>query len=141
MSTKEKERPKWDSYEDYLKSDHWQNIKNEVYATRGRTCMLCYEWENTELHHIRYPKDWNDDESGNVIILCKNHHKQVHTNNLTPYEIIKLIIHRRIDLCNNCCDFNLLDYLEKEKLKDDLKEFQDFKEKYLMCKKDSNTNG
>ena len=73
---------KFKSYQDYLLSDKWQRVKddfNEYSEHAGDVCFLCYNRGNLQLHHWRYPKDWNNDSYKNVIPLCKQCHETAHS--------------------------------------------------------------
>jgi len=76
MNTKEK-------YAQYLLSNKWQKIKDdflEFSTTRGgNICFLCYSRDNLQLHHWRYPKNWNNDSYKNLIQLCNCCHNTVHS--------------------------------------------------------------
>jgi hypothetical protein len=70
------------SYEVYLLSDKWQKVKedfNEFSENANGICFLCYEQNNLQLHHWRYPKDWNNDSYKNLIQLCHECHGTVHS--------------------------------------------------------------
>jgi hypothetical protein len=76
-----RKRKKWDSYEDYLKSLEWEQIRKEVHRRDDETCRLCESsGSNIELHchHFRYPKDWSDDSSENVMLACADCHDTIH---------------------------------------------------------------
>lgn len=54
---------------------------NEVYERDKGICCFCGK-SNIELHHIYYRSERKDliDEPSNCIMLCTEHHKQVHSN-------------------------------------------------------------
>lgn len=73
---------KYKDYNDYLLSDKWQKVKddfNEFSNKAGDVCFLCYSKGSLQLHHWRYPKNWNNDSYKNLIPLCKNCHKVSHS--------------------------------------------------------------
>lgn len=41
------------SYKEYLASDLWKGIREEVFAIKGRVCLCCNS-PATQLHHTRY---------------------------------------------------------------------------------------
>ncbi len=43
------------SYREYLMSDLWREIREKVFAAKGRVCFLCPA-AATEIHHCRYAK-------------------------------------------------------------------------------------
>lgn len=77
----------WDSYDDYLKSDQWAAIRDQVH-TRDEYCQVCgktkEEIEEDELtincHHWRYSPDWSDDDMSNVVLVCSGCHTKIHEN-------------------------------------------------------------
>ena len=72
-------RKTWDSYEDYLKSKEWKEIRHKV-KDRDVICQVCDEDKgNLHCHHFNYPKDWNNDSPDNVVLLCDECHKESHS--------------------------------------------------------------
>ncbi len=73
---------KYKDYNDYLLSDKWQQVKKDfrekVYC--DDSCFLCYySGDKFQCHHWRYEKDWNNDRPENLILLCEECHKTVHS--------------------------------------------------------------
>jgi hypothetical protein len=75
------------SYEDYLKTEHWRNLKIKIFTKSIKNTGLakkCYiencSGNNVQLHHIRYDRLGTDDEEHDIIPLCKAHHWRVHDN-------------------------------------------------------------
>lgn len=66
------------TYEEFLVSDHWQQIKKKA-AQRSnyRKCIFC-NCTNVELHHTSYKWLFTKDELRNIIALCKEHHEEIH---------------------------------------------------------------
>jgi hypothetical protein len=81
MATKKK-RKSWDSYDDYLKSPEWAEIRKTVHKRDGVVCQICagrYEEDGDwNCHHWRYPSDWNDDWAGNAVLVCADCHANLH---------------------------------------------------------------
>jgi hypothetical protein len=76
--TRKKKRKTWDKYEDYLQSEEWQAIRKEVHL-RDVICQMCAsESTKNACHHWRYPKNWNDDDASNVVLLCVDCHSSIH---------------------------------------------------------------
>jgi hypothetical protein len=76
---------KYATYQDYLKSDKWEKVKQEY---RGQplydeSCFLCYAKDHLNLHHWRYPKDWNKDSFTNIILVCHACHYSIHNTKLS----------------------------------------------------------
>jgi hypothetical protein len=73
-----------EKYTEYLLSNKWDSIKEEyklMYPDYG-VCFLCPTISNIQLHHWRYPKDWNNDSYKNLIPLCGCCHKSIHKTKL-----------------------------------------------------------
>lgn len=71
----------WITYEDYLKSEHWDNVKSdfkEFSKIYNGVCLLCYNKENLVYHHWRYPKNWSNDSYKNIMEICNNCHEVIH---------------------------------------------------------------
>lgn len=72
-------RQKYATYEDYLLSPRWEEIRSSVVVrARGRCeisgCGLALE----EVHHKFYPRVWGTEEIGTLIGLCADHHREEH---------------------------------------------------------------
>ena len=42
------------SYQEYLKTEHWQKLREEKFKSVGRKCSLCNCNKNLHVHHINY---------------------------------------------------------------------------------------
>jgi len=56
----------------------WHNISLENYREITEKCLVCGFDKIVELHHL--DKDHNNNSSNNLIGLCPNHHKMLHTD-------------------------------------------------------------
>lgn len=73
------------SYDDYLKTEHWKNLKIKIYTKClqdigvAKKCFIenC-SGANVVLHHMRYDRLGTIDEQQDIIPLCKAHHYRVH---------------------------------------------------------------
>ena len=66
------------TYNEYLKSEHWQNVKKK--ARRRKTyqkCQFC-NCTKVDLHHTNYKWILTKDELRSIIALCREHHQEVH---------------------------------------------------------------
>jgi hypothetical protein len=71
-----KERPT--SYQEYIKSDHWHELRAMALAHYGRRCKICFEEkEFVHVHHIRYGNFYNCTVK-DLKIVCPECHKDVH---------------------------------------------------------------
>ncbi len=69
-------------YKDYLKSDKWKNIRDEVLKRDDFRCKRCGSALNLEFHHITYPADFNYDCAENIVTLCHGCHGKIHKGDL-----------------------------------------------------------
>ena len=63
-------------YEEYLRSDHWRDLREKSFAIYGRKCLLCDETQ-VDGHHLVY-RHLTDVEPHEIIPLCRRHHDMVH---------------------------------------------------------------
>ena len=67
------------SYEDYLNSDWWKNIKQKALKRKCyQYCLFCKSNKNLNLHHTSYKWINTKDELRTIICLCNKCHKEVH---------------------------------------------------------------
>jgi len=69
---------KWGSYNEYLMSHEWKEVRWQILAREKNKCRDCGS-EATEVHHIRYPKVLGDEDFDNLVALCRSCHKLRHT--------------------------------------------------------------
>ena len=73
---------KWDSYKDYLNSKEWKNLKDEFYEEKDcMHCEICNVLDQKiqyNAHHWRYSKNWADDNTSNLVNLCRDCHAEQH---------------------------------------------------------------
>ena len=96
----------YDSYNEYLASDHWQALKERYRASQRPQKCLCCGSEKYELHHTTYERlgrEWLKD----LIPLCRQHHEDYHqylkddpTLELGDVEIILEGIKRKTRNCS-----------------------------------------
>ena len=65
-------------YGAYLKSNHWLDLRQRLFAERG-CCEVCDSASNLTLHHLRYTRKgvsilWNE-QDGDLMVLCWKCHK------------------------------------------------------------------
>lgn len=67
-------------YNEYLKSDHWQQIKKEIKKV-FKTCVICNSKTNLQVHHRSYKHRGNSNkEIRDLILLCSECHELFHTH-------------------------------------------------------------
>lgn len=78
-------KKKWKNYQDYLQSPEWkkfrkktiERVKKETNCTEAY-CELCGGDDKLQIHHWKYPQDWNDDNQDFHILLCEKCHSDAH---------------------------------------------------------------
>lgn len=66
------------SYQMYLKSNHWQDVRNRYYASKyPYKCNICEVKTGLQLHHKSYKRIGNE-RLNDLVYLCGIHHKQLH---------------------------------------------------------------
>lgn len=67
----------YNSYNDYLKSEHWKDLRARYFKSKlPRTCKIC-ESSRVELHHRSY-KRLGHERLDDLIPLCRTHHQALH---------------------------------------------------------------
>lgn len=65
------------AYLKYLESEHWAQIKLDLYAVRGFQCEVCFSTRSIQVHHKTYERIGRE-EPQDVILLCRPCHKKAH---------------------------------------------------------------
>jgi hypothetical protein len=69
-------------YHGYLKSDHWQEVRNYVGRQANWICEVngcSHHGYNLNCHHLTY-KHLGDERWGEVAYVCPEHHNMIHKN-------------------------------------------------------------
>lgn len=74
LSNKEKRKME---YQEYLKSDHWQQIRLKALSKAGNRCQLCSSTSNLNVHHNTYKNKGNEDLK-DLVVLCRECHTKFH---------------------------------------------------------------
>ena len=64
----------YESYADYLKSDHWARL---VDYCRGNRCFCCFKTESLSLHHTSYDNLGNESPT-DFATVCSGCHESIH---------------------------------------------------------------
>lgn len=65
------------SYQDYLNSDLWRQVRERVFLTKGRSCWLCGRHAD-QVHHTRYHAvDLTGKRTKHVHPICGKCHKEI----------------------------------------------------------------
>jgi hypothetical protein len=119
QNQQQSEPVRFNSYEDYLKSDKWKAVK-EDYQRKEQTnhCLVCRAvFENDikpNYHHFRYPKDWNNDSFENLIIVCESCHKFLHDE--IEHNSNEISIREYLSIANKRRELNLRIELNKNRI-------------------------
>lgn len=64
-------------YQEYLISEHWQNVRRESLIRADYRCQLCNSKGQLHVHHRTY-ENRGEETSLDVIVLCANCHAKFH---------------------------------------------------------------
>ena len=65
-------------YRQYLRSDHWRQLRRRILARDGYTCTDCGSREKLQVHHLCYRPVLEDALDADLATLCQECHKKVH---------------------------------------------------------------
>lgn len=77
-------RNKWQAgnqskYQEFLNSDYWQNVREQVLERDNHTCQGCGVTTNLHVHHMTYNNHGSEHEHlDDLITLCEVCHRKVH---------------------------------------------------------------
>ena len=63
----------YESYAEYLQSDEWRTLREEVLARDGGVCIDCGR-PATEVHHRVYPAHIDETEVDQLVAICRRCH-------------------------------------------------------------------
>ncbi len=66
------------SYPEYLKSQWWHDLKEDILFKRDAKCYVCGEWSRLILHHVNYASLGNEKLGKDIFILCPSCHTKCH---------------------------------------------------------------
>ena len=66
-------------YQEYLKSEHWKNLRGQKIRGKGAICEICGSKENINIHHMEY-KNIYDIKAYQLRVLCKTCHETIHNH-------------------------------------------------------------
>lgn len=64
-------------YSEYLKTDHWQELRNRMLKRSGYKCQLCNASSTLHVHHRTYERKGYE-ELSDLIVLCAKCHAKFH---------------------------------------------------------------
>jgi len=62
----------------------WNKIRNSILDRDNFNCRMCTEENNLHVHHIDYCRSNN--ESSNLVTLCRTCHSAIHRESYKPFE-------------------------------------------------------
>lgn len=65
-------------YREYLKSDHWKEIREKRIKLDNHRYYLCGKASGLNVHHLRYDVLWNEDVRNDLVSLCYKCHSMLH---------------------------------------------------------------
>lgn len=69
-----------EQYKEYLRSEHWQKIRGDIYEARKR-CEFCGGKKWLNIHHLSYERLGNELPT-DLVVLCKLCHFSFHNGNI-----------------------------------------------------------
>lgn len=69
-------------YEKYLRSQHWWELKRDLWRMRPRCCTVCQSKDQVDPHHLIYRTPLSDGRVTDLMPLCRRCHDIVHDFNL-----------------------------------------------------------
>lgn len=66
-------------YREYLKGEHWKNVKKSFYKVNARKCVECSSTVNLNLHHLTYDR-LGKERLSDLVCLCEDCHHKLHEN-------------------------------------------------------------
>lgn len=67
-----------DKYSEYLKSEHWKEVRQERIEIDNHRCYLCGKATRLNVHHLRYDSLGHEVVSKDLVLLCYKCHKMLH---------------------------------------------------------------
>ena len=73
-------------YKEYLRSSEWLVLRKQALERAEFSCEDCGKTGvPLQVHHIEYPKSFEDDSVDNLVVLCEMCHFKEHNRVLCPY--------------------------------------------------------
>jgi len=66
-----------EGYAEYLKSDHWKQLRRIVLRRDKCRCQECHKF-GWQVHHRFYRDDWEDAQPEDCVTLCRRCHEKQH---------------------------------------------------------------
>jgi 5-methylcytosine-specific restriction endonuclease McrA len=69
------------SYAEYLRSNKWRDLRQQVFQRDGPSCQLCGGTSELQIHHLTYEPRGRESVD-DLTVLCKKCHKRAHREGL-----------------------------------------------------------
>ncbi len=79
------------AYNDYLKSEKWQNLRRKALARADSRCEGCGDKPATDVHHLTYERFGNE-MLFDLVAVCKDCHKKIHQQSKATAEANSAIV-------------------------------------------------
>lgn len=66
------------AYREYLTSDHWHNLRQQIISRDGNKCVHCPHTKRLQAHHTIYRDRFEDSLPEDLITLCNPCHRKAH---------------------------------------------------------------
>lgn len=66
-----------EQYKEYLKTEHWKEVRIKKYKKKKRSCAICGSFEKLEVHHLTYNNIGNE-KGEDLRVLCHRCHELAH---------------------------------------------------------------
>lgn len=73
-------------YQEYLRSNHWQQFSDRMYKARKYECVHCGVKRGLHKHHVTYSSLGNE-RPWHVVYLCAKCHETLHKSLFAQYPI------------------------------------------------------
>ena len=67
----------WETYDAYLQSDAWRQLRPRIFRRAGGICEGCGQAEATQVHHLTY-KHATNEFLWELVAICDDCHERVH---------------------------------------------------------------
>lgn len=74
------------AYREYLKSEHWEALRESALVRDGRKCVLCSSTDRLQVHHKVYRGRLEEGLLEDLETLCRKHHRLEHGFGPTDFE-------------------------------------------------------
>lgn len=95
------------TYTDYLRTDHWKNLRKQIIEKYGGECQRCHDivGESGNVHHKTY-KRLGHERLTDLTLYCNKCHKILHNKRISDKSITAKLIFT----------VQQMDYADKEKV-------------------------